>query len=104
MHGLRGSVPSVRCYLCSNRRHGQGCKRPSVKAEPLENQLAQWLRDFQPDADLRARVLEKLTEQARAQDGGPDRRAALADQLRRLQDVYVDFPRFRGEVDLTLVA
>jgi site-specific DNA recombinase len=89
MHGVRGSAPSVRRYLCSNRRHGQGCKRPSVKAEPLENQLAEWLRDFQPDAELRTRVLEKLTEQARAQDGGPDRRAALADQLRRLQDVYV---------------
>lgn len=48
MHGHRGSRPPVRLYRCSGRRHGHGCEQPITKAEPLENQLADWLRAFQP--------------------------------------------------------
>jgi site-specific DNA recombinase len=29
MHGTRGSRPPVRRYLCSTRRHGDGCDQPS---------------------------------------------------------------------------
>lgn len=36
MHGTRGSRPPVRRYLCSSRRHGQGCGQPITKAAPLE--------------------------------------------------------------------
>jgi site-specific DNA recombinase len=89
MHGNRGSRPPVRRYLCSGRRHGHGCEQPITKAEPLENQLADWLRAFQPDADLRALVLDKITEQARQEDSGPNRKAELAGQLRRLQELFV---------------
>jgi site-specific DNA recombinase len=89
MHGTRGSNPPIRRYLCSGRRHGQGCEQPIVKAEPLEHQLADWLQGFQPDSDLRALVLDKITEQAGRENEGPDRRGELAEQLRRLQDLYL---------------
>jgi site-specific DNA recombinase len=89
MHGNRGSRPAVRRYLCSGRRHGHGCEQPITKAEPLENQLADWLRAFQPDEHLRAIVLDTITRQANQEGAGPDRRAELAEQLRRLQDLFV---------------
>jgi hypothetical protein len=69
----------VRRYLCSGRRLGHGCEQPITKAEPLENQLADWLRAFQPDTDLRALVLNKIAEQARQESSGPNRKAELAD-------------------------
>ena len=88
MHGNRGSRPPVRRYLCSGRRHSHGCEQPITKAEPLENQPAGWLRALRPDADLRAVVLDRTTEQARQESSGPNRKAEL-DQLRRLQELFV---------------
>jgi hypothetical protein len=89
MHGNRGSRPPVRRYLCATRRYTQGCTQPITRAEPLENQLAQWLRDFQPDATLRELVLDTIISQASQQTGEADRRGELTEQLRRLQDLYV---------------
>ncbi len=89
MHGTRGSCPPVRRYLCSSRRHGMACDQPMTRAEPLENQLTEWLRAFQPDAELRKRVLDTISAKAREQSGKTNRRAELVDQLRRLQDIYV---------------
>ena len=59
------------------------------KAAPLESQLADWLRAFQPDEHLRAIVLDTITRQANQEGTGPDRRAELAEQLRRFQDLFV---------------
>jgi hypothetical protein len=89
MHGTRGSRPPVRRYLCSTRRHGEGCTQKITKAEPLENQLVDWLRDFQPDAHLRKLVLDAITSAAGEQSDGAARRSELTDQLRRLQDLFV---------------
>jgi hypothetical protein len=89
MHGTRGSRPPVRRYLCATRRHDRSCTQPITRAEPLENQLAQWLRDFQPDATLRELVLDTITSQASHHRGEADRRGELTEQLRRLQDLYV---------------
>jgi site-specific DNA recombinase len=89
MHGTRGSRPPVRRYQCSSARHGNACGQRITKAEPLENQLADWLRAFQPDAELRACVLDKIKAQAGEQHDGTQRRAELTEQLRRLQDLYL---------------
>ncbi|HEY5193844.1 MAG TPA: recombinase family protein [Solirubrobacteraceae bacterium] len=89
MQGTRGSRPPVRRYMCSSRRHGAGCTEPITKAEPLENQLVEWLRAFQPDVALRQQVLNAIAAHANEQNDGPDRRAELAEQLRRMQDLYV---------------
>jgi site-specific DNA recombinase len=77
MHGTRGSRPPIRRYLCSSGRHGKACGQTITKAEPLEAQLADWLRAFQPDAELRKRILDAITAHANAQSDGTDRRAEL---------------------------
>jgi site-specific DNA recombinase len=89
MHGTRGSRPPVRRYLCATRRHGEGCTQKITKAEPLESQLVDWLRGFQPDAHLRDLVLDAITSQAGEQSDHAARRSELTEQLRRLQDLYV---------------
>ena len=89
MHGTRGSRPPVRRYICSTRRHGDPCGEPIVKAEPLEAQLVDWLRAFQPDDDLRQRVLKAISEATNDTDADGIRRRDLTAQLARLQDLYV---------------
>ena len=50
MHGTRGSRAGIRRYQCSTRRHHGSCEQTILAAEPLEDQLVDWLRGFQPDA------------------------------------------------------
>ncbi len=52
MHGTRGSKTAVRRYMCSTRRYGHSCGERIVKAEQLEGQLVDWIRDFQPHGEL----------------------------------------------------
>jgi len=89
MHGTRGSRPPVRRYVCSTRRYGDPCGEPIVKAEPLEAQLVDWLRTFQPDEGLRERVLAAIREATHDEDADGARRRDLTSQLERLQDLYV---------------
>ena len=89
MHGTRGSRPPVRRYICSTRRYGDPCGEPIVKAEPLEAQLVDWLRAFQPDEELRERVLAAIREATHDEDTGGAHRRDLAAQLDRLRDLYV---------------
>ena len=57
---------------------------------PLEDQLVEWLRDFQPDSELRALVIDAINAAAREQGNDePERRRDLLAQLDRLQDLYV---------------
>ena len=90
MHGTRGSRAGIRRYLCSTRRYSPDCDQPIVKAEPLEAQLVDWMRDFQPDPKLRAHVLAALRAEARTNGGdNGGRRRELHGQLDRLRDLYV---------------
>jgi hypothetical protein len=89
MHGNRGSTNRVRRYLCSTRRHGDGCDQPLADAEPLEEQIVDWLRGLQPDAQLRTVVLDMLRQAAALANGGASRRRDLDGQLERLRDLYV---------------
>jgi hypothetical protein len=89
MHGTRGSRPPVRRYICSTRRHGDPCGEPIVKAEPLEAQFVDWLRAFQPDDELRERVLAAIRGATHDADADGTRRRDLTAQLARLQDLYV---------------
>jgi site-specific DNA recombinase len=89
MHGNKGSSPQIRRYLCSTRRYGGDCKQPIARAEPLEEQIVEWLRDFQPDEELRAVVLASVREVAKREGGDELRRGELIGQLERLRDLYV---------------
>lgn len=89
MHGSKGSSGKVRRYQCSTRRYGRNCGQPIVRAEPLEAQMVDWLRGFQPDDKLRATVFASLRGAAMCDEGGELRRRELLDQLDRLRDLYV---------------
>ena len=89
MQGTRGSRAQCRRYRCGTRRRGGDCTQTIVQAEPLEEQIVDWLRGFQPDGDLRAHVVDALTAAARDQGEEPARRRDLLAQLNRLQDLYV---------------
>ena len=89
MHGNRGSTGRIRRYHCSTRRHGDGCDQPLAHAEPLEAQIVDWLRGFQPDAQLRTVVLATLRQAAAQANGDASRRRDLDGQLERLRDLYV---------------
>jgi site-specific DNA recombinase len=90
MQGTRGSRAQHRRYLCGTRRRGGGCSQTIVPAAPLEDQLVEWLRDFQPDSELRGMVIDAIRAAARERAGDdPERRRDLLAQLDRLQDVYV---------------
>jgi Recombinase/Recombinase zinc beta ribbon domain len=90
MHGTRGSKTAVRRYMCSTRRYGHSCGERIVKAEQLEGQLVDWIRDFQPHGELLDVLLQTVqaVNYAGSQPTG-ERRSELLDQLQRLQDLYV---------------
>jgi Recombinase/Recombinase zinc beta ribbon domain len=85
MHGCRSGNNAMRRYQCSTRRHHGNCEQRMIPAEPLEEQLVQWLHTFQPDADLRARVLDAIEAHAGTATQGEDaeRRRELSAQLQR---------------------
>ncbi len=90
MHGTRGSRGGIRRYQCSTRRHHGDCRQAIVKAEPLEEQLINWLHAFQPDADLRRLVLDTISSATNEHPGeDQERRRELLTQLDHLQDLYV---------------
>jgi hypothetical protein len=89
MHGTRGSATGIRRYVCSTGRYGHACGEPIVKAEPLEAQLVDWIRTFEPDEQLRDLVVATIRESTTADDPDCTRRRDLTTQLERLQDLYV---------------
>ena len=64
--------------------------RRLTPAQPLEEQLIDWLHDFQPDDALRHLVLDTIQGQAGGHPGeDAERRRELTAQLGRLRDLYV---------------
>jgi len=90
MRGTYDSRPPVRRYMRSTRRYGDPCGEPIVKAEPLEEQLVDWIRDFRPDEPLLDLLLDTIRETAaNAAEQPAARRAELVSQFDRLQELYV---------------
>ena len=90
MHGCRTGWEGMRRYQCSTRRHHGDCEQKMTPAQPLEEQLIDWLHDFQPDHALRRLVLDAIQAQAGGHPGeDAERRRELTAQLQRLRDLYV---------------
>ena len=90
MHGCRTGRNAMRRYQCSTRRHHGTCEQRTVPAIPLEEQLIDWLHDFQPNDALRQLVLDTIQTQTGARPGeDAERRRQLTSQLERLRDLYV---------------
>ena len=90
MHGCRTGWKGMRRYQCSTRRHHGDCEQKMTPAQPLEEQLIDWLHDFQPDHALRQLVLDTIQAQTGGHPGeDAERRRELTAQLERLRDLYV---------------
>jgi Recombinase zinc beta ribbon domain len=90
MHGCRTGWEGMRRYQCSTRRHHGNCEQKMTPAQPLEEQLIDWLHDFRPDHALRRLVLDAIQSQAGTHPGeDAERRRELTAQLDRLRDLYV---------------
>jgi DNA invertase Pin-like site-specific DNA recombinase len=90
MHGCRTGWIGMRRYQCSTRRHHGDCEQKMTPAQPLEEQLIDWLHDFRPDHALRQIVLDTIQSQAGTHPGeDAERRRELTAQLDRLRDLYV---------------
>lgn len=88
MHGTRGGRGGVRRYQCSTRRYRGVCEQTIVAAEPLEEQLIDWLHTFQPDATLRQLIIDTIREKTGSHREDAARRSQLLLQLERLRDLY----------------
>jgi site-specific DNA recombinase len=96
LHGTTGGRSNVRRYYCSGRKQGTGCDQPIANADALEEQLAAYVRDFNPSPAVRKAVLRRLKEQAKlGQSDDGARRRALETQLERAKELYLlgDFTR-----------
>jgi hypothetical protein len=90
MHGCRTGREAMRRYQCSTRRHHGDCEQKMTPAQPLEEQLIDWLHDFQSDHALRQLVLDTIQAQTGGHPGeDAERRRELTAQLERLRDLYV---------------
>lgn len=90
MHGCRTGWKGMRRYQCSTRRHHGDCEQKMTPAQPLGEQLIDWLHDFQPDHALRQLVLDTIQAQTGGHPGeDAERRRELTAQLERLRDLYV---------------
>ncbi|MHB1836915.1 MAG: recombinase zinc ribbon domain-containing protein [Solirubrobacteraceae bacterium] len=89
MHGCRSGREGMRRYQCSTRRHHGDCEQKMVAAQPLEEQLIDWLHDFQPDPELRRLILDTINGQTSHSSEDAERRRELTAQLERLRELYV---------------
>jgi hypothetical protein len=90
MHGCRTGREGMRRYQCSTRRHHSDCEQTMTPAQPLEEQLIDWLHDFQPDPELRGLILDTIQAETGGHSGDDaERRRELTGQLERLRELYL---------------
>jgi DNA invertase Pin-like site-specific DNA recombinase len=90
MHSCRTGREGMRRYQCSTRRHHGDCEPTMTPAQPLEEQLIDWLHDFQPDPELRGLILDTIQTQTGRHPGeDAERRRELTGQLERLCELYL---------------
>jgi Recombinase zinc beta ribbon domain len=90
MHGCRSGNNAMRRYQCSTRRRHGDCEQTMIPAQPLEEQIVEWLHAFQPDAELRWLILDTIQADSGARPGDDaERRRELSAQLERLRKLYV---------------
>ena len=100
LHGTKGGRSNARRYYCSGRKQGTGCDQPIADADALEEQLANFVREFNPSLAVRKAVVRRLKEQTRTgegQDGA--RRRALELQLERVKELYLLGDMSRSQYD-----
>jgi site-specific DNA recombinase len=91
MHGSAGGRKNERRYYCAKRKQDGSCDQPIVKAEALEEALAEYVRAFAPPKQVRLAVIRRLKQAASLEDVDSDKavRSRISAQLERLKDLYV---------------
>jgi hypothetical protein len=80
----------MRRYQCSTRRRHGTCEQKMLAAQPLEEQLVDWLHTFQPSPELRRLILDTIGTETGGRPGeDAERRRELTSQLERLRELYV---------------
>ena len=100
LHGTKGGRSNARRYYCSGRKQGSGCDQPIAEADALEEQLADYVRGFNPSLAVRKAVVRRLKKQTRVgegQDGA--RRRALETQIERAKELYLLGDLTRSQYD-----
>ena len=80
----------VTYMACVTQRERHACDQRGVRTSVLEAQVGEWLDEVRIPADWRSDVDRLQAQLARAsvEEPKPDRRAALAGQIERLEDMY----------------
>ena len=91
MHGNAGGRKGERRYCCARRKQDGSCDQPIVKAEKLEEALADYVRAFAPPKQVRLAVIRRLKEAAREATAEAEKvqRSRINGQLERLKELYV---------------
>ena len=89
MHGTATGRNGEARYYCSTRRKKHGCDQPLARALPLEDQIAEFVADFKPSAEIRDEILRRL---ASGDDVGDEETKRRREQLKgrrdRLRDLF----------------
>jgi site-specific DNA recombinase len=100
LHGTKGGRNNKRRYYCSGRKQGTGCDQPVADSNAVEEQLADYVRYFNPSPAVRKAVVRRLKEQTRSSDSGStQRRRAIELQLERTKELYVQGDFTRAQYD-----
>jgi site-specific DNA recombinase len=90
MHGQKAGKKAEPRYYCSTRRkRGSGCDQPLAPAADIEAQVAEFVSQFKPSADIRDEILSRLAADEQWDDEDTTRRRRqLKDRRQRLRDLY----------------
>ncbi len=89
MQGTGSGRHSKPTYVCATRRKRHTCDQVMAPAQAIEQQIVEFLTDFQPTAAIREEILRRLSAGTTLDDAGTARqRAQLEERRRRLRDLY----------------
>ena len=91
MHGNAGGRKNERRYYCAKRKQEGSCDQPIVKAAPLEEALADYVRAFAPPKQVRLAIIRRLKQAGSRSDPASEtaRRTRMSSQLERLKELYI---------------
>lgn len=90
MHGQKAGKKLTPRYYCSTRRKQKsGCDQPLAPAADVEAQVAEFVSQFTPSAEIRDEILRRLVADEQTDDEETTRhRRLLKDRRQSLRDLY----------------
>ncbi|KKK88484.1 hypothetical protein LCGC14_2742700, partial [marine sediment metagenome] len=90
VQGVTGGRKQEHRYYCSSRRKGKGCKQKMVKAKTLDDQIVDFLSDFELPDDIIAKIQSRLANIKRTKLAKSHKESyqAIVKRLERIADLY----------------